>query len=219
MKYSRSIFIFSIINLICTFICIKYLPDNVIFGITGNFYASEFISKWANLIIPIAQVICMGIIYFVDVFNRNVPHKYRYLISWVAIAFTTYLMWVLMFLQLENNEIGVPLNWPWTIIILFPIALFLFAEGFDEYNKNPNEFSIFGVKWVKGSSLVWSKTHKMAGIITEIVAITLIVLSIVNELVWHTNWIYLVAVLIWVFVYYLFTLLYSYALAKEYGTN
>ena len=108
MKYSRSIFIFSIINLICTFICIKYLPDNVIFGITGNFYASEFISKWANLIIPIAQVICMGIIYFVDVFNRNVPHKYRYLISWVAIAFTTYLMWVLMFLQLENNEIGVP---------------------------------------------------------------------------------------------------------------
>lgn len=219
MRNSRSIFIFTIINLICTFICIKYLPDQVIFGLTGNLQASQFVSKWSNIIIPIAQVITGAIIFFLDVFHRDVPHKYRYLISWVAIAFTTFVMWVLMFLQMENSVLGESLTWPWTIIILFPIALFLFAEGMYEYSKDFEDFSIFACSWVKDSNLVWSKTHRMAGITTFIVAITLIVIAVLNELIWHTNWIYLVAVLVWFVVYYLFTLLYSYSVAKNYGTR
>lgn len=218
MKTSRMIFLFTVINLICTIIFIGYLPDKVIFGLTGNFYASEFIDKWYNLMIPIAQVISCGIIFIIDLVHRDVLHKYRYLTAYVAVVLTTVLMWVLMFLQIENYEIGVELNWPWTIIILFPIALFLFAEGFDEiYYKPMTEKSIFGFSWVKKSPIVWEKTHKFSGKVCILTGIVFIVLAVVNELKWHSYWVYLAAVLVWLCVYYLFTILYAYCMARNYG--
>lgn len=216
MKTSSKIFMFTIINLIATIIFIRHLPENVIFGLTGNFFASEFIGRWYNLMIPIAQVISTGIIWLVDVFRPNVPHKYRYLTAWVAVAFTTYLVWVLMFLQLNNFELGVALKWPWTIVILFPIALFLLAEGLYEYNKDMSEKSIFGFRAVRENPIVWKKTHRVAGVTTFIVAITLIVLAVLNELLWHVWWIYLVALGVWLVVYYLFTLLCAYSISKNY---
>ena len=88
MRISRSIFIFSILNLIGVISFICFLPENVIFGFTGNLYASEFIGKWYNLMIPVIQVIITLIIFLVDIFNPN-PHRYRYLTSWVAVSFTT----------------------------------------------------------------------------------------------------------------------------------
>jgi len=217
MKTSRLIFLFTVINLIGAIVFIAYLPENVIFGLTGNLHASEYIGKWYNLIIPIAQVISTFIIFLVDIIHRDQVHKYRYLTAWVAVAFTTFLMWTLMFLQYENFEIGVSLNWPWTIMIFFPVALFLLAEGLYEYNKSMEDFSIFGMKWVRNSKIVWKKTHKVAGITSYLVSIILFSLAIINELVWHTYWIYLVAVLVWLFIYYLFTLLYAHCTAKNYG--
>ncbi|MGN0961926.1 MAG: hypothetical protein ACI4PF_07025 [Christensenellales bacterium] len=220
MKTSRMIFLFTILNLICTIIFINFLPNDVIFSLTGNLYASEFINRWYNLIIPIAQVISCGIIFFIDVFHRDQEHKYRYLTAYVAVAFTTYILWILMFLQYNNFEIGVQLNWPWTIMILFPIALFLFAEGFDEFYYKPmTEFSIFGFSWVKSSPIVWEKTHKFSGTTCSISACTLIALAVVNELVWHSYWVYLGAFVAWLCIYYLLTILYSYCIAQNYGVR
>lgn len=220
MRTSRSIFLLTIINFVLSLIFIKYLPDNVLFGLTGNLYASEFVSKWTNIIIPICQIIACGIIFLVDVFHRDVPHKYRYLTAYVAFAFTTYIMWVLMFMQINNSEIGVALDWPWTIVILFPIALFLLAEGFDErYFKPMSEFSIFGFSWVKKSPVVWEKTHKCSGAMCILTGLILIVLAVFNELIWHSLWIYLVAFLVWLCIYYLFTVLYAYCIAVNNGVK
>lgn len=220
MRTSRSIFLLTVINFVLTFVFLKYLPDQVLFGLTGNFYASEFVSKWTNIIIPSCQIIACGIIFLVDVFHRDVPHKYRYLTAYVAFAFTTYAMWILMFMQMNNSEIGVPLDWPWTIIILFPIGLFLLAEGFDEiFYKPMSEFSIFGFSWVRKSPIVWEKTHKCSGTCCILTGLILIVLAVLNELIWHTLWIYLVALLVWLCLYILFTILYAYCIAVNNGTR
>lgn len=218
MRTSRSIFIFSLINLICAIWFICYLPNNVIFGLTGNLHASEYIGRWYNLIIPIVQVICMLVIFLIDIFNPK-DHKYRYLTSWVAISFTTYLMWVLMFLQYENFELGVKLIWPWTIIILFPIGLFLLAEGFYTMNKSMEDFSIFGFEWVRNSSLVWKKTHRVAGASLIVFSIATIVLSVLNEIFWHTWWIYVIVVGIWLIAHYLYTVISANNYAKRYGSK
>ena len=217
MRTSRSIFLFTLLNLIGAIVFICFLPDNVIFGITGNLHASEFINKWYNLMIPITQVICTFVIMLVDVF-RPKTHKFRYLISWVAIAFTTYLMWVLMFLQYENFNLGVKLVWPWTVIILFPFGLFMLAEGYYTLNKDMEDFSIFGFRWVRASALVWKRTHIIAGRSLIVTAISWIVLAILNEILWHTAWIYLVVVLIWGIAYYFFTLISARNFGKRFGT-
>lgn len=214
MKISRSMFLFSLLNLIGTIIFICFLPTTVIFGITGNFYASEIINRWYNIIIPIVQVGATLTIYLIDVI-RPKEHRYRYLTAWVAISFTTFVAWVLMFLQYHNFEIGVKLDWPWTIIILFPFALFMLAEGYYTTNKGMDDFSIFGYKWVRASSLVWKRTHEVAGMTMRITAISWIAIAIINELIWHTWWILLVAVLIWVIVYFLMT----YCCARNYGSR
>ena len=180
MRISRSILIFSILNLIGVIAFIYFLPETVIFGFTGSLYASEFIGKWYNLMIPVIQVIITLIIFLVDIFNPN-PHRYRYLTSWVAVSFTTYIVWVMLFLQYENFELGVKLTWPWTVIILFPFALFMLAEGFYTINKAIDDFSIFGLKWVRNNANVWKNTHRTAGKSLILVSILFIVISILNE--------------------------------------
>jgi len=218
MRISKSIFIFTLINLISAIIFICFLPSKVIFGLTGNLHASEFIGRWNNLIIPIVQVACSLTILLIDVFNPR-EHKYRYLTAWVAISFTTYLMWVLMFLQYDNSTLGEALNWPWTIVLLFPIALFFLAEGYYIRNKEMDDFSIFGLKWVRESSLVWRKTHDTAGITLIITAFSMLILAVLNEIFWHTWWIYLVVFLIWFVVHYLYTMACADRYAKRFGTK
>lgn len=218
MRTSRSILVFTIVNLICGGLFIFMLPDNVIFGITGNLHASQYISRWYNLIIPIVQVISALVIYLLDVFAPKY-HKYRYLIAWVAIAFTTYLMWVLMMLQYSNHLLATDLTWPWTIIIVFPIDMFLLAEGFYATQKDKDDFSIFGFRWVRESSLVWNETHKIAGWSLIVVAMTQLVLAVLNELYWSVWWIYLIMLAIWVVAHWLYTYLCALNYGKRYGTR
>ena len=82
-------------------------------------------------------------------------------------------------------------------------------------NKDMDDFSIFGTKTIRSSSYVWLKTHRIGGITLIIVALALFAIAVVNELVWHTWWILLVAFLIWFVVHYLFTLLCAYSYAKN----
>lgn len=217
MRTSRNIFVFCLLNLIGTIVFICYLPNFVIFGFTGNFYASEFIGKWYNLMIPVSQVIATFIIFIVDVYSPK-EHKYRYLTSWVAISFLTFVSWVMLFLQRENFEVGVKLVWPWTIIILFPLALFMLAEGFYTINKNMADFSIFGLRWVRASALVWKRTHNIAGRSMIFTAITWIVLAILNEIIWHVWWIYLVAIGVWFVCYFLYTFICARNYGRRFGT-
>ena len=209
MRTSRSIFLFTMINLIAGIVFIFQLPENVIFGFLANFYATQFINRWYNLIIPIAQVISAFIIFMVDVYKPDVPHKFRYMISWVAISFTTFVMWVLMFMQYENLTMGKITQWPLAVMILFPIALFMLAQGHAFKSKDMNEFSFFGFKGVKGNAAVWSKVHKFAGNNSIFVAIVLFALAVISELVWPSNWIYLIAFAVWFVFYYLITTVYA----------
>jgi hypothetical protein len=209
MRTSRNIFLFTLINLVAGIVFIFELSENVIFGFLSNFYATEFINRWYNLIIPIAQVISAFIIFMMDVYKPDVPHKFRYLISWVAISFTTFVMWVLMFMQYENLTLGKITHWPLTVIILFPIALFMLAQGHALKSKDMNDFSFFGFKGVKGNASGWSKVHKFAGNNSIFVAIVLFALAVISELVWPSNWMYLIAFAVWFVFYYLITTVYA----------
>ncbi len=209
MRTSRTIFLFSVLNLIAGIVFIFQLPENVIFGFISNFYATELINRWYNLIIPIIQVICMLIIYLVDIYKPDVPHKYRYLTSWVALSFTTFIMWCLMFFQYENLELGRITHWPMTVIILFPIALFMLAHGYSSISKNMSEFSFFGFKGVKNNEFAWKKVHNFAGSMGILVGVAMLVMAVLNELVWDTYWIYLVAFGVWFVFYFLLSTVYA----------
>lgn len=209
MRTSRNIFLFTLINLIAGIIFINQLPENVVFGFLSNFYANQFINRWYNLMIPIAQVITAFVIFMVDIYKPNVPHKYRYVTSWVAISFTTFLMWVIMFIQYENLVIGKIVHWPLTVVILFPIALFMLADGYAKFYKSMNEFSLFGFKGVKNNPTNWERVHNFAGRIMMFIGFVFLVIAVLNEIFWQTNWIYLIAFVIWFVLYYLITTIYA----------
>ena len=209
MKTSRNIFFFTILNLLATIIFIVQLQELVVFGFLSNFSATQFINKWYNLIIPIVQVVSAFIIFILDVYNPNVPHKFRYIISWVAIVVTTLIMWGLMFIQYKNLSLGKIVNWPETLFILLPIALFMISEGYLSLNKDPKEFSIFGFKSVKTNNNVWKKVHKFAGKMNMLLGFVFIALAFICELIWKSNWIYLIAFIIWFIFYYLITTIYA----------
>ena len=209
MRTSRNIFLFTIINLIAGIVFIYQLPENVVFGFLSNFYANQFINRWYNLMIPIAQIITTFVIFMVDVYKPNVPHKYRYVTSWVAISFTTFLMWVIMFIQYENLVIGKIVHWPLTIVILFPIGLFMLADGFAKLTKDMKEFSLFGFKGVKNNPTNWKKVHTFAGKMMIFIAIVFLAIAVLNEILWQTNWIYLIAFVIWFVFYYLISTIYA----------
>lgn len=209
MRTSRNIFLFTLINLVACIVFIFQLSENVVFGFLSNFYATEFINRWYNLIIPIAQVISTFIIFMVDVYKPDVPHKFRYMISWVAISFTTFVMWGIMFIQYENLILGKITHWPLAVLILFPIALFMLAQGHALKNKDMKEFSIFGFKGVKDNESAWHKVHTVAGNNSIFVAVVLLALAVISELIWPVNWVYLVAFGVWFVFYYLITTVYA----------
>lgn len=213
MKNSRLICLFSLLNLFGVIIFILYLPDIVIFGLDAHLFATEYVSKWYNLIIPIIQLIATFIIFIIDVYNPEKRHRYRYLTAWLAISVAMIITWALMFLQQANFEIGVSLSWPISVIILLPIGLLLMAEGYDTIDKKMTEISMFSFKCVKESSIVWRKTHKLAGYIGIIMGFAMIALAFINEICLHTKYIYLIALAIWLVFYYFFVTIYSHILA------
>ena len=217
MRKFRMILLFTIINLLLAIVFISFLPDKVIFSFTSDFQASEYIGKWYNLIIPIIMVIVVGIIFIVDVFTPTAVHRYRYLIAWVAVAFTTYIYWIMLFIQLHNFNIAETILFPLSLIILLPIALFLYAEGYFEYYKEYGTKSIFGFSWGRSNEDVWMLTHRVAGRLNYVVATMLILLAVCNELIWKTNWIYLIALLVWFVIYYLLTVIMSKVYARRYN--
>lgn len=209
MRTSRNIFLFTILNLIATIVFIFQLPENVVFGFLSNFYANQFINRWYDLMIPIAQIIAAFVIMMIDIYKPNVPHKYRYVTSWVAISFTTFLMWFIMFIQYENLVIGKIVHWPLTVVILFPIALFMLADGYVKLYKDIKEFSLFGFKGVRNNPTAWNRVHSFAGKILMFIAIVFLALAVINEIIWQNNWIYLIAFVIWFVFYYLITTIYA----------
>ena len=217
MFRSRLLLIFSMINLIAVFICTLLLPYDVAFKFDSMFVLTHLISRWYNIIIPVLQVVSCGIIMSIDFKEQGkIPHIYRYIITYVAVSIATYYSWIMIAIQFENLAIGDTVIAPISALILVPIALFMVAYGYYQSAKSFNTKSIFAYKFVKSNPIVWRKTHKTAGILSVVSGMLIIVLAILNEIIFKTNWIYLIAVIIWIVVYYLFTFIYAYKESRIY---
>ncbi|MBE5738326.1 MAG: SdpI family protein [Clostridiales bacterium] len=220
MKKSRLLSLFTIANFVATLCFIIFvLPDVVVFRFTSDLVASEFIGKWYNIILPSLATIACFIILIIDVREDGAKkHVFRYLIAYVAVAVCSYFTWAMMGIQVHlthvtNNAITIP----WTIIILFPIAYFMLANGAALGDKSDSEFSLFGFKWVKSNYIVWQKTHKFAGRMSILVGLCLLVMAVLNETIYHTDWMYGIAMLAWFVLYYLFVLIYSKCIEGKYN--
>jgi len=217
MYRSRLLFSFSVINLIAVFVCIMLLPQFVAFKFDSNFIISELITRWYNIVIPALQVIACMIIMVID-FKENgeIAHIYRYIITYVAISVATYYTWIMLAIQFENLSIGDKVVLPISVLILVPIALFMVVYGYYQSAKKYNTKSIFGFKFVKENPIVWKKTHKVGGILSVISGMTIIVLSILNETIFKTWWIYIICLFVWLVIYYFFTFVYAYKESRFY---
>jgi len=217
MYRSRLMVIFSLINFIAVFVCICLLPSNVAFQFDSNFIITTTISKWCDIIIPFLQLLSCIIIVMIDFKEDNkIPHIYRYIITYVAISIATYYTWIMLAIQFENLQIGDMIIAPISILILVPIALFMMAYGYAQSAKKFNTSSIFGLKFVKEHPVLWQKTHKLAGFMSSFCGMVIIILAILNETIFKTNWIYLIAFIVWFVLYYLVTLIYAYRESKFY---
>lgn len=217
MYRSRLLFGFSVINLIAVFVCIMLLPPMVAFKFDSNFIVSEIITRWYNIIIPALQVIACMVIMIID-FKEDgaIPHLYRYIITYVAVSIATYYTWIMLDIQFENLSIGDQVIAPMSVLILVPIALFMVAYGYYQCTKKYGAKSIFAFKFVKENPIVWKKVHKVAGFLSSLSGMIIIVLAILNDTIIKCWWMYLVAVGVWVLVYYCFTFIYAYKESRFY---
>ena len=208
MKKSKLLTMFMIVNLLCIIWATVYLPDIVVFNINAKFQITEFVGKWYNIILPILAIISCSIIMFID-FKENGTrkHVYRYLIAYVAVAVCSYYSWVLIGVQFNGGLIGDAIKAPWTIIILFPIAYFMLANGISLRDRIFKDASLFKLKMTLSNPIVWQKTHTMAGRTSILTGLVFFVIAVCNELFWHTLWVYVVALAVWFVVAYLFVLL------------
>ena len=209
MKRSRLLFLFSLINLIAVFVCIFYLPQNVVLKFNSNFVVSEMVSRWYDIVLPSLQLIACIIIIVIDLKTSQVPHFYRYIVAYIAISMATFYTWIMIVIQFQNCVIGDKLRLPLTSLILIPIALFIMIYSHYQSSKAFKSFSIFGFGWVKRSPLVWNKTHQIVGINGAITSILLIICAVLNDIKFQSNWAYLIAISIWFVFYYLITLFHS----------
>ena len=209
MKRSRLLFLFSLINLIAVFICIFFLPQNVVLKFNSNFVVTEMVSSWYDIILPTLQLISCVIIIIIDVKTSQIPHFYRYIVAFIAISMATFYTWIMIVLQFQNCMVGDKLRLPLTSLILIPIALFIMVYSHYQSSKKYCTISIFGYGWVKKNPLVWNKTHQIVGFNGAITSILLIVCAVVNDIKFQSNWAYLIAFSIWFVFYYLITLLHS----------
>lgn len=217
MKKSRLLYLFSLLNFVAIFIFILFLPSNVIFKLNSDLTVLSYVGRWYNIILPSLQMIACFVILLIDMKERGkIAHRYRYLITYIAISIATYFSWIMLILQYKNIEIEGKVSLPVTTIILLFLSLVFFVFGYYEYNKEISQFSIFGFNSVKSNPLVWRKTHKFAGIMTSIIGIIFIVLAILNDLIFNSNWIYIIALTIWIVLYLLFTMIYTSIIAKRF---
>ena len=217
MKKSTLLTLFSIVNLICVIIINLYLPDMVVFNINAKFQITEYVGKWYNIIMPILAIISCGIIMLIDIKEDGTKkHVYRYLIAFVAVAVCVYYSWVLIGVQYIGGKIGDSITAPWTIIILFPIALFMLANGVSLRDRVFRDASLFKMDMTCNNPMVWKKTHVKAGRMSIFTGLVLCVLAVLNEIIWHTLWIYLVAFCVWFVFAFIYIFFYAKVISRNY---
>lgn len=221
MKKSRLLTLFTLFNFFVIMIFIIYaLPQSVCFKFSlTDMVATDFVGKWYNIIMPSLALITCLIILIIDIREDGAKkHTYRYLITFIAVCFCFYFTWIMMGIQIHlthksTNELTLPLS----IIILFPLAYFMIANGVMEIERPHGDTSIFGFNWVKSNVIVCTKTHKFGGRLSIVTGFVIHALAVLNETNLHSTWIYVIVVLIWVFMYFLSTLIYSKVIEKKYN--
>jgi len=176
---------------------------------------TELVNKWYDIIIPICQVIACGILMFLDARDDGtIKHVYRYLVYYVAISIATFYTWFMIVMQFGQFAIGDKLTIPVTMLILAPIGLFMIAYGYYQSSKPYGSVSIFGYAWVKDNSTSWERTHRVAGVLSSITGLIILAIAIINDIVFKADLAYLMAVIVWIVIYYLLTLLISFVTAR-----
>lgn len=220
MNRSRLLFIFSLFNLVAVFVCVFFLANNVVFKFNAYFQVTDFASRWVNIILPILQVVSCMIIMIVDIReNGSIPHIYRYIVAYIAVSVATFYTWIMIVIQFGNYSIGDKIVFPITSLILIPIALAILVYTYYQSTKPYKTFSIFGYAWVRNSPIAWQKTHTSAGRNGMLSSILIIVCAVVNDIVYKSNWAYVIALGIWLIVYYLFTFIHSLSISHYYNDN
>lgn len=217
MKKSTLLTLFTVVNLICIIIATIFLPELVVFNFNAKFQITEYIGKWYNIILPILSIISCGIIMIIDIKEQGTKkHVYRYLIAYVAVAVCSFYSWVLIGVQNTGGAIGDTMTAPWTIIILFPVAYFMLANGVSLRDRVFRDTSLFKMNITMANPMVWQKTHAMAGRMSILVGLALFVLAVLNELIWHTLWIYLIAFAVWFVFAFIYILFYAKIVSRDY---
>lgn len=221
MKKSRLLTLYTLFNFFVIMIfIICALPQSVCFKFNlTDMVATDFVGKWYNIIMPSLALITCLIILIIDIReDGSKKHTFRYLITFVAVCVCFYFTWVMMGIQIHlthksTNEITLP----WSIIILFPIAYFMIANGVMEIERPHGEASVFSFSWVKSNVIVWSKTHKLGGKLSIVTGFIIHALAVLNETNFHSGWVYVVAVLLWFVMYFMITYFYSKSLDRKYN--
>lgn len=221
MKKSKLLTLFTLFNFLVVMIFIIYaLPETVCFKFNlTTMTATNYVGKWYNIIFPSLAVITCLVILIIDIReDGSKKHVFRYLITFVAVCVCFYFSWCMMGIQIHLTHTGGDeITIPWSIITLFPIAYFLIANGVMEIERPYRESSIFAFSWVKSNVIVWTKTHKVGGKASIFVGFVIHALAILNETILHSEGVYVIAVALILFVYFLFTLAYSKIIEGKYN--
>ncbi len=221
MKKSKLLTLFTFFNFLVVMIFIIYaLPETVCFKFNlTTMTATDYVGKWYNIIFPSLAVITCLTILIIDIReDGSKKHTFRYIITFVAVCVCFYFTWSMMGIQIHLTHTGgEEITIPWSIVTLFPIAYFLIANGVMEVERPFGESSIFGFNWVKSNAVVWTKTHRVGGRSSIFAGFVIHALAVLNETIFHNEGIYVVALIIVLFVYFLFTLAYSKAIEGKYN--
>lgn len=218
MSRSKLLFSFSLINFVAVLICVLLMPSQVVIKFNSDMIVTDLFSRWFSIIIPTLQVVSCFVILFIDQKEQwKVPHHYRYIVAYIAISLATLYSWIMITIQFGGYNVGDEIKLPLTCLILIPLALFMLVYTYYQgYRKYQNK-SIFGFSWTKNSPMAWKKTHFNASVNGMICAILMICTAVINDVRFNGSaWAYVVALGLFVVVYYFFTLVYSYIISKDY---
>lgn len=216
MNRGRLLFIFSLFNFLAVFVCIFFLPQVVAFRFNSALLVDEVVNKWSNIIMPLFQLIACMIILIIDLKTAGIMHHYRYIVTYIAISIAMLYTWIMIVIQFGNYQVGDKISVPISTIVLMCVGLFMIAYTYYQISKKFNTFSIFNFSWVRKMPIVWMKTHASAGISGCISGLLIMSCGILNDIVFHTNWIYLVAFGIYFIFYYLSTMFHSIRMYRYY---
>lgn len=217
MNRGRLLFVLSLMNFFAVLVCIFFLPQMVAFRFDSSFVVDQVVDRWFNIIMPSAQLLACAIILIIDIKTYGIPHHYRYIVTYIAVSIAMLYTWIMIVIQFGNYSVGDQLVMPLSTIILVCIGLFMIAYTYYQMGKRFNSFSIFNFSWVRKFPIVWKKTHTSAGVTGTIAGLLIITCGILNDIVFKTNWIYLIAFGIYFVIYYLFTILHSIRVYRYYN--